>query len=317
MRIRTLKPEFWKHHGMSQLPAETRLLAIGLLNFADDEGYFSAHPALIRGELMPFEEKTKQIPAMLKALEGIGYVTLTEGADGLPLGRITNFIKHQRINRPTKSKYSRKTHTQLSESSVSPHGVLTEDSAQERNREQGREEEQGGEGKGSAADAAPDAPPHPEDDPAAQSRTGILPEKKEGGRAAPANVEEALAYAEAYSKGNTEMLIIEDAWVRDWHAERESVGWMKVSGGVQVPITDWRADLLRWSRREKQYPRPEAAKKEGGTELVVVKHEAVPARFAEAWLELYGTELPAWAMLGEGEKSEVRRWIATNGKEAA
>ena len=36
-RIRTIKPEFWRDEDLSGLPAETALLAIGLLNHADDE----------------------------------------------------------------------------------------------------------------------------------------------------------------------------------------------------------------------------------------------------------------------------------------
>lgn len=301
MRIRSLKPEFWSHPVMCQQSAEVRLLAIGLLNLADDEGYFVAHPAIIRGSLMPFEESTRKIPKLLERLAAIGYITLKEQPDGICLGHVTNFLKHQRINRPSKSRLK----GSLTESSLNPHGALTHNSLGEQgsgNREEEQGSEQGGEGAAGAA--RPPAAPDSEPEPPAQ--------KKEGGRGAPANVEEALAYAASYSKGNTEMLVIEDAWVRDWHDERESVGWMKVSGGVQVPITDWRADLLRWCRRDARFPRQSApAKKEEGRSAVPMEAGA-PDRYAEAWLELYGTELPAWGMLGEGERSEVRRWISTN-----
>jgi len=132
MRIRTIKPEFWKHQRMAELPAETRLLAIGLLNYADDEGYFDAHPALIRGELMPYSEKTGRIPKMLEELSAIGFLSVTSSDDGKQIGHITNFLEHQRINRPTASKHSRKPHAALTESSVSPHSLLTHDSVPER-----------------------------------------------------------------------------------------------------------------------------------------------------------------------------------------
>ena len=42
MRIRTLKPEFWSHPVISRQSDAAKLLAIGLLNYADDEGYFYA-----------------------------------------------------------------------------------------------------------------------------------------------------------------------------------------------------------------------------------------------------------------------------------
>lgn len=41
-RIRSVKPEFWGHPVMSKQIHAVRLLAIALLNFADDEGFFFA-----------------------------------------------------------------------------------------------------------------------------------------------------------------------------------------------------------------------------------------------------------------------------------
>ena len=131
MRIRTIKPEFWKHQRMAELPAETRLLAIGLLNYADDEGYFDAHPALIRGELMPYSEKTARIPKMLEELSGIGFLSVEEKEDGKLIGHVSNFLEHQRINRPTRSKHSRTPHARLTEDSVSIHDALTASSLPE------------------------------------------------------------------------------------------------------------------------------------------------------------------------------------------
>ena len=301
MRIRSLKPEFWSHPVMCQQSAELRLLAIGLLNLADDEGFFVAHPAIIRGSLMPFEESTRKIPKLLDRLVAIGYITITQQPDGIEIGHVTNFLKHQRINRPSKSRLK----GGVSEDSVNTHGVVTDDSRGEQgtgNREEEQGREQGGERTASAV------PPHP--DQVMASATGT-PEKKERGRAAPANVEEALAYAETYSRGNAEMLIIEDAWVRDWHDERESVGWMKVSAGTQVPITDWKADLLRWSRRETRYPRPEAAKKDGATqrgrdvpELPEGCERALAAMFGDDWEERGITFLN----LTHGDQMKIKKW---------
>ena len=37
-RIRTIKPEFWIDDVIVELPFETRLLFIGIWNFADDAG---------------------------------------------------------------------------------------------------------------------------------------------------------------------------------------------------------------------------------------------------------------------------------------
>lgn len=104
MRIRTIKPEFWMSERMCSLGAETRLLAIGLLNYADDAGYFLAHPALIRGALMPFAEGTGSIQRMLDELVEIEYLRIGEDEAKRKIGLVVNFKKHQRVDRPQRSK---------------------------------------------------------------------------------------------------------------------------------------------------------------------------------------------------------------------
>lgn len=105
-RIRTLKPEFFKHEDLSALPAETHLLAAALLNYADDEGYFNANPALIRAECCPLREDSAKVPESLRSLQSVGYLSLGRGDNGRAYGRIVNFTAHQRVSHPTKSKIS-------------------------------------------------------------------------------------------------------------------------------------------------------------------------------------------------------------------
>lgn len=104
MRIRTIKPEFWLHEGLCSCSDFSRLLAIALLNWADDEGYFMAHPSLIRGSLFPFLEDSKNIPRSLQDLSRVGWIELGKDDQGRPIGRVTNFLKHQRIDKPQGSK---------------------------------------------------------------------------------------------------------------------------------------------------------------------------------------------------------------------
>lgn len=144
MRIRTVKPEFWQDEEISDLPAETALLAIGLLNYADDEGYFKFHPKLIEASIFPLRELSLSIHGMLSELSNMGFITLHEGSDGKKYGHISNFLKHQRVNRPAPSKISPILCKTLdNESSVMPHEQISDDSLTERNREQGKEVEQG------------------------------------------------------------------------------------------------------------------------------------------------------------------------------
>lgn len=130
MRIRTLKPEFWQHEELASLDDFTRLMAIALLNWADDEGYFLATPALIRGSLFPFLNGEQKIEKGLLLLAEKGWIQLGSDQSGRKVGFVVNFTKHQRINRPVPSKI--KASSVFTEDSLSPHGVLTEDSLLER-----------------------------------------------------------------------------------------------------------------------------------------------------------------------------------------
>lgn len=103
-RIRTIKPEFWRDEDLSLISAEAALLAIGLLNFADDEGYFSANTKLIECDVFPLRNLSGSVPLLLQELSGIGYIRLFEGTDKKQYGRVSNFVKHQVISKPRPSK---------------------------------------------------------------------------------------------------------------------------------------------------------------------------------------------------------------------
>jgi DNA replication protein DnaT len=139
-RIRTIKPEFYQDEDLACVSESAFILAAGLLNQADDEGYFRAHPGLIKAGVFPLREPSVSIHDMLIELSNIGYIRLFDGSDGKKYGVITGFVKHQKVNRPTPSKI--KELQEFNEDSVSAHGGLTigkERKGKERNREQGRE----------------------------------------------------------------------------------------------------------------------------------------------------------------------------------
>jgi len=104
MRIRTIKPEFWSHPVLSALDDGARLLAIGLLNLADDEGYFLSHPTLVRNALRPFDEDSSRTRRGLETLEKVGWIEVRDHPEQGQVGKVINFQKHQRIDRPTPSK---------------------------------------------------------------------------------------------------------------------------------------------------------------------------------------------------------------------
>lgn len=133
MRIRTIKPAFWKNETLSGLAKADRLLAVALLNYADDEGYFQAHESLVRGECFPFDEDSAEIRRGLAELSRIGFLALGTASDGQRIGRIVTFLEHQKIDKPSKSKFSALTISWdcASPDSASPPRIVAEDSVLE------------------------------------------------------------------------------------------------------------------------------------------------------------------------------------------
>lgn len=129
MRIRTIKPEFWKSEDTERLSEPAMLLAIGLLNYADDEGLFNANPKLIKAELFPMRDPSRPIADLLAELAGTGFIALGAGEDGRTYGRIVTFRSHQRIDRPQPSKI--KHLCRFDEPSASIRGTIVEPSRKE------------------------------------------------------------------------------------------------------------------------------------------------------------------------------------------
>lgn len=103
-RIRTIKPEFWRNEALSELPEFCHMLAAALLNYADDEGYFNANPRLVQAECFPLREPSMDTTVALLELSRIGFIRLGLGSDGRSYGHIVHFLKHQTINKASKSK---------------------------------------------------------------------------------------------------------------------------------------------------------------------------------------------------------------------
>lgn len=57
-RMRTVKPELWVTRRFANLSIPARLTFVGLLNFADDEGYHVDDARLVKAEVYPFDDLT-------------------------------------------------------------------------------------------------------------------------------------------------------------------------------------------------------------------------------------------------------------------
>ena len=145
MRIRTIKPEFWRSDDIAALSVEDRLLFIGLWSYVEDNGVGRDEPQLIQCDLYPldtFTEASVRTHGGLMRLSQRGLITRYEGPDGRRYLQINSWDKHQKINRPSKPRFPQynAANCTLTEGSLSPHCTLTEPSPPEQgtgNREQG------------------------------------------------------------------------------------------------------------------------------------------------------------------------------------
>jgi len=245
-RIRTIKPGFWTNEELSSLPEPTHLLAAGLLNYADDEGYFNANPALIKAELSPLREPSVSIHCSLSELSRIGYIALGTGGDGRRYGRVVNFTAHQRINRPSASKIAAISIAwdQFTEPSVSSHCILSEPSLPEGKGREGK-----GSGKEGMIGALAKAP---------TKRGSRLPEGWEPN-------EGNLAFAKQEGFSQTETLRLAAGFRDYWHA----------LGGQKACKLDWDATWRNWVRTSRR-PNGSAPKQVSVDELFKEGSDAHP-----------------------------------------
>lgn len=148
-RIRTIKPEFWRSPDIMQLDHFQRLLYIGLWNLADDEGRGEYNAAAIAADLFLSEYSLNphgvltQVETAFTEYSNSGMVRLYR-VKNRQYFEIVNWLDHQRINRPSASKFpaydqrEQEIHAPLTEDSLNVHGVLTVGKEQGTgNREQG------------------------------------------------------------------------------------------------------------------------------------------------------------------------------------
>ena len=103
-RIRTIKPRFWGSGTTAQLSRDARLLAIGLISMADDDGRFLCSTKAVGGYVFPNDDElqTRTVRRWLTELEQAGLIHEYE-ANGIRYGVFPKWHEHQVINRYTPS----------------------------------------------------------------------------------------------------------------------------------------------------------------------------------------------------------------------
>lgn len=96
-----IDPGFWRDEKLAGCSYMERLLFIGLWTFAEDNGVGRASPLLIKADVFPYETlREADIKKSLVKLAGLGLIRLYE-VDSQMYYHVTNFRKHQTINKPS------------------------------------------------------------------------------------------------------------------------------------------------------------------------------------------------------------------------
>lgn len=112
MRIRSIKPEFWRSDDIASLELPDRLLFIGLWSYVDDNGVGRDQAALIVADL--FAHDMERDPSETVARVSRGLASLSEGGlihrythQKKRLLEIVAWSQHQRIDKPAKPRFPR------------------------------------------------------------------------------------------------------------------------------------------------------------------------------------------------------------------
>lgn len=131
-RKRMIAPSFWTDEKTGECSMMERLLFLGLISNADDEGIGRANPKLLKSLIFPYDDlRISDFEKSLNKLASLKLIKLYQH-DEQKYYTVTNFNKHQTINRPTPSELPKpptttenNTHEQISEQSVSNHETVT------------------------------------------------------------------------------------------------------------------------------------------------------------------------------------------------
>jgi hypothetical protein len=98
-RIRTIKPEMWADEKVGQVSRDARLLFVGLITMADDEGRLRGMPAAILGHVFPYDDDAlRKLRAWLASSRRAASSCPTQHG-GVTYFYLPGFVRHQVINK--------------------------------------------------------------------------------------------------------------------------------------------------------------------------------------------------------------------------
>src|SRR5690606_34337330 len=104
-RIRSIKPEFPQSESMGNVSRDARLLFVLLWPICDDHGRTRAASRMLASTLFPYDEDARGlIDGWMDELEREGCIRRYQ-VDGSAYLEICNWLKHQKIDRPSKPQF--------------------------------------------------------------------------------------------------------------------------------------------------------------------------------------------------------------------
>lgn len=167
-RIRSLKPEIWEHEKFGKITPEQRLLFLGLITMADDEGRLRELPTAIIGHVFPYDRVTpKKLGQWLHRLAQVGLLDRYSVVPGEKIIQLHGWHRHQKINRANRSElpaadtlFTESDHDSRSESAHDKRHERVHDSPRAGRREgKGRDQKGYSKGGGRTDESGNDKPP--------------------------------------------------------------------------------------------------------------------------------------------------------------
>lgn len=120
-RQRIINPEFWLDEDIAYCDFTYRLFYIGTWNFSDDYGVIENAPQKLKAQIFPYDDVSVQ-PIIDRLTEKKKYIPFE--VDGKKYLFIKNFLKYQKVDKPSKFRYPSPPQALLDEHSTTALGLF-------------------------------------------------------------------------------------------------------------------------------------------------------------------------------------------------
>lgn len=125
-RKRMIDPSFWTDEKIGECKHLERLLFLGLVSNADDEGIGRGNPKLLMSLIFPYDDiRISDFKKSLEKLSSLNMITFYD-VENQMYYKVNNFSKYQSINRPSPSEFPKfcGQKSSFTEHSLNTHGAF-------------------------------------------------------------------------------------------------------------------------------------------------------------------------------------------------